>query len=73
VERLLERLSHGRRSVEEVRRKLFEQSKHVVLIHEREVKREEESRAPMGWEFRVEDASVSDGFIEVVVKGRGSH
>ena len=71
MERLLEQLPYGGRSVEEARRELFELSKRIIPAREKEVRRVEEPQPPMDWELRVEDVLASEGFMEVRMKGRG--
>ena len=71
MERMPERLPHRGRSIEEVRRKLLELSKRIIPVGEKEVRRVEEPQPPMEWELRVEDTSVSEGFMEVRMKRPG--
>ena len=62
---------HGGWSVEEARRELFELSKRIIPVREKEVRRVEEPQPPMEWELGVEDVLASEGFMEVRMKGRG--
>ena len=57
MERLLERSPHGGRDIEETRRELFELSKHIIPVREKEVRHVEGPQIPTNWELRVEDAS----------------